>query len=159
MSAWIWLIIAVALVIFEVVTVDFIFLMLAGGALVTALVALFSPSLLVQALAFAAVSLVLLFGVRPLLKRRLFAGSQIRTNVHALEGKTALVQQDLSAHNGQVLLNGETWSARLHIPEVSAGSHPLKTIGPGAEVQVVRIDGATAVVTPLNNGAKDNLGK
>jgi membrane protein implicated in regulation of membrane protease activity len=48
--------------------------------------------------------------------------------------------------SGRVKLAGEVWSARS-----VAGGYPLEV---GSTVQVVRIDGATAVVAPLVNRAE-----
>lgn len=55
----------------EMLTVDLIFLMFAGGAVAAMLAALLGGPLWVQILVFALVSVVLLLGVRPYARRAL----------------------------------------------------------------------------------------
>jgi membrane protein implicated in regulation of membrane protease activity len=50
----------------------------------------------------------------------------------------------VTAHEGQVKLKGETWSARLD-PDLA-----FDPIGPNARVSISRIDGATALIFPLD---------
>ena len=64
-----WLAAALGAGLVEIVTVDFFFLMVAGGALLTAVAAGFGLPLPLQAIFFAATSGSLLYGVRPPLKR------------------------------------------------------------------------------------------
>lgn len=60
--AWgIWAIIAAVLFILEVITVDFTFLMVAGGALAATGVAMATDNLAIQIVTFAAVAIILLF--------------------------------------------------------------------------------------------------
>ena len=46
-----------------------------------------------------------------------------------------------SLRGGRIKLAGETWSARL-------ASGASTTVGPGEEVRVIAIHGATAIVSP-----------
>ncbi len=59
----------------------------------------------------------------------------------ALVGREAEVLAEVSATGGQVKLGGEVWSARSDQRGV--------TLEVGSHVHVLRIDGATAVVSPL----------
>ena len=87
------------------------------------------------------VSLLLLFGVRPLVKRQLLDG-EVDHGIGAsgLVGREARVLQAVTDTDGRIKLAGETWSARL-----AEGS---TTVGPGGDVRVIAIEGATAIVVP-----------
>jgi membrane protein implicated in regulation of membrane protease activity len=136
--AWIWLIAALGLAGAEALTGDFFLLMLSGGALAAAGSHLLFGELLIDGGVFLIVSVLLLLVVRPVLRRRFAAGTGLPEPAKALEGKSALVLDEVGRHSGQVKLDGEVWTAR-----------PLNDIdvyAPGDHVTVVRIDGATAVV-------------
>jgi len=88
--------------------------------------------------AFLVVSVLLLVLVRPALRRRLNHDRGLPEPARALEGKSAVVLEPVSADGGQVKLDGEVWTAR---PFNAADAYE-----PGDRVTVMRIDGATAVV-------------
>lgn len=141
--AWLWWLgAALVLGVVEMLTVDLIFLMFAGGALAAGGVALLGAPLWAQILAFAVVSTVLLVAVRPwaigYLKR---STPDTVTNVAAHVGRTAEVLMDVTDRAGRVKLVGEVWTARA--------AEPGTVLPAGTTVQVVRIDGATAVVAPV----------
>jgi membrane protein implicated in regulation of membrane protease activity len=137
--ALIWLIAALVLAGAEVLTGDLFLLMLSGGALAAAGAdALFGWPVWADGLVFLLVSVLLLAGVRPALRRRLVSGKGMPEPMKALEGKSALVLDRVARHEGQVKLDGEVWTAR-----------PFNTddvYEPGELVTVMHIDGATAVV-------------
>jgi membrane protein implicated in regulation of membrane protease activity len=138
-NAWAgWLGIAVVLGIVETTTLDLVFLMLAGGALAGAVAAGVGAPLLVQALVALLATGALLGVVRPVARRHLRTPLEARTGVAALVGRDALVTAQVDAHQGQVKLAGEIWSARSF--------DEREVIEPGVRVHVVEIDGATAVV-------------
>ncbi|GAA0222666.1 NfeD family protein [Saccharothrix mutabilis subsp. mutabilis] len=137
MAALIWLIVGVALVAAEILSGEFVLVMLGVAALGAAGVAALGAGELVSAAAFAALALGLVFGARPALKRKLTAGQDHRSGVEALLGGTAVVVSTVDAHGGRVRIGGEVWSAR---------SLDHSVLEPGAEVTVVEIQGATAVV-------------
>lgn len=138
----VWLVIVVAAVVIELITLEFTFLMVGAGSLVGGLgLNLLGAPWWAQVVAAAAVTALLLLLVRPVVLRTVGRHDQlIPTNVDALSGMRATVNADFAAGRGYVKLrNGETWSART---EDGAGA-----LLAGAEVTVVRIEGATAVVT------------
>ncbi|CAL9478242.1 hypothetical protein SUDANB95_02961 [Actinosynnema sp. ALI-1.44] len=137
MAALIWLIVGVALVAAEILSGEFVLVMLGVAALGAAGVAALGAGELVTAAAFAALALGLVFGARPALKRRLTAGQDHRSGVEALLGGTAVVVSTVDAHGGRVRIGGDVWSAR---------SLDHSVLEPGTEVTVVEIQGATAVV-------------
>ncbi|WP_324652726.1 NfeD family protein [Georgenia sp. H159] len=141
--AWLWWLGgALVLGVVEMLTVDLIFLMFAGGALAAGGVALLGAPFWAQLLTFAVVSTVLLVAVRPwalgYLKR---STPDSLTNIAAHVGRTAEVLMDVTDHAGRVKLVGEVWTART--------AEPGTVLPVGTTVQVVRIDGATAVVAPI----------
>ncbi|MFI9502981.1 NfeD family protein [Nocardia sp. NPDC052566] len=139
MAAIFWLVAGILLAAAEMLTGDLTLLMLGVAALGTAGVsAAAGTSLVVDAVIFGVMAVVLILGVRPILRRRFGTPPPIPTNVDALPGKTALVLEQVAEHSGQVKLGGEVWTAR-----------PMDTdevYEPGTTVYVMRIDGATAVV-------------
>lgn len=141
--AWLWWLgAALVLGVVEMLTVDLIFLMFAGGALAAGGVALLGGPLWAQLLSFAVVSTVLLVAVRPwalgYLKR---STPDTVTNIAAHVGRTAEVLIDVTDRAGRVKLVGEVWTART--------AEPGTVLPAGTTVLVVRIDGATAVVAPV----------
>ena len=147
--AWLWWVGgALALGVVEMLSVDLIFLMLAGGALGAAVAAALGAPFWIQVIVFAAVSTLLLVAVRPWAKAHLAATTpEMRTNVHRLVGEEATVLSPVDTHPGRVRLGGEEWSARCEGP----GSGPLLVLAAGQRVRVTRIDGAVAVVEPVQS--------
>jgi membrane protein implicated in regulation of membrane protease activity len=138
-AAVIWLIIGVVLVVAEVLSGEFVLLMLGGGALAAGGVSLLVGGPVVGGVVFAVVSVLLLFAVRPALRRRLNRGADPAVMHHqALLGSTAIVVARVDGHGGRVKIGGDVWSAR------SSDGHEV--IEPGARVTVVSITGATAEV-------------
>lgn len=139
--AWIvWLVLAAALGVVEFFTLSLIFGMLAAAALVAALTAGLGAPVLVQVLAFAAAAVAGLLVVRPIARRHLAHPPLTREGSDALIGRTGVVLQQVTAMQGLVKLAGEEWSAR------SYDEHQV--IEAGTMVDVLEIDGATAVVYP-----------
>jgi len=140
--ALIWLIAALALAGAEALTGNMFLLMLGGGALAAAGADwLFGLPVWADGLVFLVVSVLLLIGVRPMLRRRLTAGKGLPEPMRELEGKSALVLDEVARHQGQVKLDGQVWTARpLNENDIFA---------PGDHVTVVHIDGATAVVSKI----------
>ncbi len=137
MAAVAWLVAGLLLIAAEVLSSDFVLIMLGVGALVAAGSAALGASLGVEVAAFAVASLALITVARPMLKRRLHT-AHVPTNTEALVGNKAVVVSRTDAHGGKVKLNGELWSARSF--------YETEVLEPGQEVTVMKISGATAVV-------------
>lgn len=138
-AALIWLIVALGLAGAEALTGDLFLLMLGGGALAAAgSAAVFDWPIWADGVVFLVVSVLLLVLVRPALRRRFTSGPPLESGMEALEGKSALVLDRVSQHEGQVKLDGEIWTAR------PLNDHDVYE--PGDHVTVMHIDGATAVV-------------
>jgi membrane protein implicated in regulation of membrane protease activity len=137
MAAVLWFIVGVALVAAEVLSGDFVLLMLGAGALAAAVPAAMGAQVWVDVVVFAVVSVALVTVARPVLKRRLHAAA-VPTNTEALLGGTAVVVTTVDAQGGKVKLRGELWSARAF--------DESQVLEPGREVTVMNISGATAIV-------------
>lgn len=136
-----WLVVSLVLAGAEIATLDFTLLMMAAGALAGCAAAAGGLNVYVQVLVAAIVAVSLLAFVRPNVARRLHAGPTVRTGPAALIGGTGLVLERVTEHAGRIKLDGEVWSARSLDEDVD--------IEPGSKVSVAEIDGATAVVFPV----------
>jgi membrane protein implicated in regulation of membrane protease activity len=138
-NAWaIWLGLAMLLGVAELVSLDLILLMLAGGALVGAGASLLHLPAAVQVFAAVLTSVAMLALVRPNVVRRLHSGPDLVTGHDKLIGKQGVVISEVSCDAGQVRIAGEVWTARPYDDDA--------VIEPGARVDVFEIRGATAMV-------------
>jgi membrane protein implicated in regulation of membrane protease activity len=138
-AAVIWLVVGLVLVSAEVLSGEFVLLMLGGGAVLAGGASLLGAGPVAGAVVFAVASVLLLFAVRPALRRRLAKGIDQSVMHHkALVGATAVVLQRVDGHGGRVKIGGDVWSAR--------SSDGLEVIEPGRSVTVLDISGATALV-------------
>jgi membrane protein implicated in regulation of membrane protease activity len=139
MDEWVWWMIAAGvLAIGEIATLGFFLGPIAIAAVTAAIVALAGGGLAVQWIVFIAVSLASLLVLRPVARRHLRTPSQLRTGTAALVGRPAVVLERVDRDGGQVKLAGEVWSARSYDDD--------EAFEPGARVEVLKIDGATALV-------------
>jgi membrane protein implicated in regulation of membrane protease activity len=135
----IWVLVAGALAIGEVLSLTLVLAMPAVGALAAALVAAHGGGVAVQLVAFIAVSAALLLVVRPIARRHVRMPPQLRTGAAALVGRNAVVIERVDGDGGLVRLGGEVWSARAW--------DERQVFEPGARVEVMEIRGATALVS------------
>lgn len=143
MEDWlIWFLAAIALIVAEMFTTGFWMACLAVGCAVAGLVGLvpFAGATL-QTIAFAATSLASMIGLRPVMLRhfQLGPGSNVRTGVDALLGKTGVVLEriDPVSRQGRVKVEGEDWRG------ASLDDTPIEA---GARITVIQVDGTTLVV-------------
>lgn len=132
-----WFAASGVLLVVEILTVDLLFASLAFAALLAAGANGVGFGVVVQGVVFgigAAGSLLLL---RPIALRHLKKKpANHATNIEALIGAPAMALSLVTENTGLVKLSGETWSARSDVGEIEVGS----------QVEVVAIEGATAVV-------------
>ena len=139
MPGWvIWMLVAAALAGGEMLTLGLFLGPLALAAILAALVALGGGSVELQAAAFIAGSVASLAIVRPIAKRHMHTPAQIRTGAAALIGQRAVVLETVDADGGLVKIGGEVWTARPYDED--------HVIDPGTRVEVLKIEGATALV-------------
>ena len=142
MADWlVWLIAAGALAAAEVLTLTLVLGMLSVAAVAGALIAGLGAPAAVQVAAFAGGAVLLLGVVRPVARRHRHMPAAIRTGTDALIGKRGVALTEITARAGQVRIGGEIWSARTYDEQ--------HIIAAGASVDIAQIDGATAVVLPL----------
>lgn len=138
-NAWLWWLIGAAgLGIALVVTAMPELGMLAVGAVAGAATAGLGGGVVLQVVVFAVVSVALIAVVRPVAARHRSQRPQLATGVDALKGKQAVVLERVDGSGGRIKLAGEIWSARALD---SSQSYDV-----GQEVDVVEIEGATAIV-------------
>jgi membrane protein implicated in regulation of membrane protease activity len=139
-DAWVWWLVgAAALGIPLVVTAMPEFGMLAVGAVAASVFAGLGFGTVAQVLTFVVVSVALIAVVRPIAVRHSKQRPQLATGVDALKGRQAVVLERVDGSgNGRIKLAGEIWSARSLDTE--------RTYEVGQEVDVVEIEGATAIV-------------
>ncbi|WP_367040462.1 NfeD family protein [Streptomyces sp. Je 1-332] len=138
-DAWVWWLIgAVALGIPLVLTAMPEFGMLSVGAVAGAVTAGLGGGTVLQVVVFAAVSVALVAVVRPVAARHRAGRPELATGVDALKGRSAVVLERVDASGGRIKLAGEIWSARA--------LDTAQSYEAGREVDVVEIDGATAIV-------------
>ena len=101
---WVWILAALVCGIIEVMSVSFVFLMFAIGAL--------GANVTIQVIVFVVVTVALLAGLRPFLKGRIDRpAGDVRTNTDALIGKTGYVTEVVGERHGRIQFSGGEWSA------------------------------------------------
>jgi membrane protein implicated in regulation of membrane protease activity len=141
MSAWVvWLIVAAAFGIAELLTTTFALGIIAVAALVAAGASGLHAGLGFQLLAFVIAAGAGLGFVLPVARRHVRQPPLLRTGSAALVGKTASVLEEITFSSGRVRIGGEVWTARPYDESL--------VIAVGAVVDVMQIEGATALVYP-----------
>src|SRR3954468_8898819 len=144
MADWlIWLIVAGAFAVGEAPNPPLVMGMLAVAATAASVVAAVGAPPVVQVATFAGGSVLLLALVRPVARRHRHMPAAIRTGTAALVGRRGTALTEIDQHGGQVRIGGEVWPARSY--------DESQVIHAGAAVDVAQIDGATAVVLPLES--------
>lgn len=133
-----WLVLALAAGIVEVLVPALVFLFVALAALLTVGVAALGASVTVQVVFFAGASLLLLLLVRPVFASKRLGGKGVPSRAEALLGKLGHVTEAIDPVRGAGRVNvaGEDWAARAASPV------PL-----GAEVRVGGADGIVLLVS------------
>ncbi|MET0973276.1 MAG: NfeD family protein [Thermoleophilaceae bacterium] len=139
MDDWVlWMVAAGVLAVGEIFTMGFFLGPIAVAAVLAAVVAAIGLDLPVQWIVFIAASLGSLAVLRPIAKRHLRTPPRIRTGTAALVGGPATVGERVDMTGGCVKIGGELWTARAY--------DESESFEPGARVEVMKIDGATALV-------------
>jgi membrane protein implicated in regulation of membrane protease activity len=139
MPDWvIWAIAAAALAGGEVLTLGFFLGPIAIAAALAAIVAATGVAVELQVAVFAVASVASLAFVRPIAVRHMRTPARLKSGTAALVGTRAVVLERVDADRGQVKIGGEVWTARAYDED--------DVFEPGARVDVMKIDGATALV-------------
>ena len=145
----IWLIVLVACVVIEIITMGLTTIWFAGGALIAAIAAAFSLPVWLQIVLFLVVSLVLLYLTRPIAVKY-FNKDRVKTNAESLVGQQAIVISEVDNLQGigQVTVGGREWSAR----SINEG----RQLPVGSVVGVRAISGVKLIVEEVDMSAKGN---
>ena len=139
MSWLLWVLLAVALAIGELLTPGLFFLgpvALAAGA--AACAAALGAGLIGSLLVFIGGSFATLGLLRPIARRHVRLPALSRTGTDALVGRKALVTRQVDVHGGRVRIAGAEWSARAYVDD--------QVLAEGQTVDIIQIEGATALV-------------
>ncbi len=138
--AWlVWVVVAVALAIGEVLTPGLFFLgPVALAAAAAAVASLLGAGTVGSVLVFLVGALLSLALLRPIARRHVHMPVLSRTGTDALIGRKAVVTRRVDNAGGRVRIGGEEWSARAYLDG--------EEYAEGASVDVIRIEGATALV-------------
>ena len=140
MDPWLlWLIAAGLFAAGEIVSLDLVLLMFAGGAVAGMTVALLGGATVLQMVAFIAISGVLLALVRPIATKHLTQRTPLQLDgVDSIIGRTAKVTREIDFDGGRIRMGADEWSARTQ--------HSGESFAVGDVVRILQVDGATAVV-------------
>ena len=140
-AAVFWLAMIVVFLLAEGATVALVSTWFAIGSLAAMLVALTGAGVGFQVSIFVIVSAICLTALRPLVRKHI-KPKLTKTNVDAVTGTTGLVTAPIDnvMAQGQVKLGPMEWTAR------SESGEPIPA---GTLVQVVRIEGVKAIVSPV----------
>ena len=139
MSVVIWVLVAVALAVGEVLTPGMFFLgPVALAAAAAALAALLGAGGLAALVVFIVCAAASLLFLRPIARRHVRLPAISRTGTDALIGRKGIVTRRVDEHGGRVKIGGEEWSARAYLAD--------QEFAEGQSVDVIQIDGATALV-------------
>ncbi len=136
----IWLLIAAALALGEIVTESFFLAPLAAAAVVMALGTLLGAEILLVALIAIVVGVVTLLVLRPLLRRERLDFAAGGAEHDFVVGQLGVVEEHVvnDEATGVIEIDGEVWTARAN--------DDGRTFAPGDAVEVVAVRGAIALV-------------
>jgi membrane protein implicated in regulation of membrane protease activity len=137
---FIWLLIAILLLIVEAMTFNLFTIWFAIGAFVTMFVSIKVHELWAQAGVFLVVSILILVFIRNYAVKK-FKSQTIKTNVNSLIGKKAMVTKKIEPYKyGEVKLDGNYWTAKPENDDI---------IEENTIVQVVEVSGVKLIVKKL----------
>ena len=137
-TVYIWLALTIVFVVIEVATTDIASIWFAAGALVATIIAWIAPDTLVlQAVAFAVVTVVTMYFTKPLLTK--YITKKTPTNMDMYIGKNAQVQTDITPDKpGRALIGGLSWQAKSN-----------EVINSGEMCRIVQIEGVSLIVEKI----------
>ena len=108
-----WLVVFILLILIELATMGLTTIWFAGGAVAGFVASMLGVNVVIQATAFFAVSILLLFFTRPFAVRYINS-NKTKTNVDGLIGQEALVLEEINniRETGCARLEGKEWTAR-----------------------------------------------
>ena len=146
---WIfWLVVAGIFFIGEMITTGFLIFWLGLGALIALGVSFLTTNLFIQTASFVFSSIILILATKPLTDK-ISKKDTIPTNVYTLTGKKGIVIEEINPTEGkgQIKVGGEVWSALCDENII---------IQKDSEIEIVRIQGVKAYVTPVKVPSSQN---
>ncbi len=139
----VWLVATIIFGVAEAVTVQFISIWFAGGALVALIASMLGAPLWIQVTLFFVAAAILLIATRPIAKK-LIGAKKTATNADMVIGSTGIVEQPINnlRETGRVFVNGLSWAAR---------SEDGSEIATDETVIVKRIEGAKVFVEAVKS--------
>lgn len=136
----IWALIAIAALVIEFETANFVSIWFVAGGIAGIICALLGISIWIQILVFVVVSGVFIVGTRPFVKK-ISDNQTILTNADRLVGKVAVVTKNIT--------NGEKGEIRVEFQNWVAVSRENQTFNVGDKVVITEIVGNKMVVTQI----------
>ncbi len=128
--SFVWMVIFVALAVFELATVNLVSIWFAIGALASFVVSLICEDTTIQVAVFVVVSFISLLCTKSIVKK-LRTRKPIPTNLDRVIGKIGIVTEEITKLDpGEVKVDGKRWTA------ISS-----KKISVGSKVEILSIDG------------------
>ena len=135
----VWVVVAIALAIGEVLTPGLFFLgPVALAAVAAAVGALAGAGTVGSFIIFIVCSIASLAFLRPIARRHVRLPALSRTGTDALVGRKGIVTRRVDAAGGRIRIGGEEWSARAYLDG--------QAFAEGQTVDVIQIEGVTALV-------------
>ena len=134
-----WLVVLIAAVVIEAMTMGLTTIWFAGGALAALLIERLNGGIYLQVIVCLVVSLVLLYFTRPVAVKHFNKGRQ-KTNLDELIGKQAVVTSEICnlRGTGKVTVSGQEWSAKSEEDEL--------VFAEGEIVRIAKIKGVKLIV-------------
>ena len=144
MEMWlIWLIVAGAMFLLEIMTVGFLVMWFGIAALFTMVISFFFPeNILLQTIFFLVSSTLLILFTKPLVKKFIQKDSLQPSNVYTVLGKKALVTSEIDPlkGTGQIKIDSDVWAAKSENDDV---------IPVGSKVEILKIEGVKVIVKKI----------
>jgi len=136
--AIVWLVIAIALGIIEIMVTSFIFMLAGLSALVPCILASFGFSFETQVIFFAVAMILSLGLLRPPLLRKFNSKKTLPSRTESHFGNIGEVIEDFVNGNGRIIVDGQDWAAR-----------GKSNFNVGQKVKVVGADGIVLLIEAL----------
>ena len=141
MEMWlVWLIVAGAMFLLEIMTAGFLVMWFGISALFTMGISFFAPeNILLQTIFFLISSTALIVLTKPLVKKFIQKNDLEPSNVYTVLGKKALVTTEIDPlkGTGQIKIDSDVWAARSENEEV---------IPVGSKVEILKVEGVKVIV-------------
>jgi membrane protein implicated in regulation of membrane protease activity len=147
----IWLLVAAALALAEIVTESFFLAPLVAAAVAMALGTLLGGQIVLVTLIAVVVAVVTLLILRPLLRRERLDFAAGGAEHDFVIGQVGVVEEHVvnDEATGAIEIDGEIWTARAN--------HDAQTFAPGEAVEVVAVRGAVALVDSTEEDPQSSL--